>query len=100
MGIRIDNPDELKDFGGKVYSKQMTMTNDLSQRFETDPKKLRDVLIQVTVQTMLFGKQGTEVYSVAAGVAIGFVCMEISTLFFKNATAGQNGTVTILGVEV
>lgn len=91
--------DKIVNFGGNVYSKTMTMTNNNATRFETVSKKLRDIIITVTTQAMLFGKLGVEVYPVAASGTIGFTQVDISTLYFKNSTAGQNGTVKILGVE-
>jgi hypothetical protein len=89
----------LNQFGGNVYSKQMTMTDDNATRFETSTKKLRDVCIIVTTNNMLLGETGTEVYPVDADDTIGFTEVDVSTLYFKNASAGSNGTITILGVE-
>jgi hypothetical protein len=86
-------------FGGNVYSKTMTMSDNDATRFETTAKKLRDVIIIATDNNMLFGETGVEVYPVAAGSTIGFTKVDISMLYFKNASAGSNGTVTILGVE-
>lgn len=91
--------DEALDFNGQVYSKSMTMTSDSVTRFETASKKLRDIIIIVTTQAMLLGELGVEVCPVAANGTIGFTKVDISTLYFKNAGAGQNGTITILGVE-
>jgi hypothetical protein len=91
---------QVKDsFGGNAYSKTMTMTDDNATRFETTTKKLRDVIIIVTTNNMLLGETGTEVYPVDADDTIGFTKVDISTLYFKNASAGSNGTITILGVE-
>ena len=86
-------------FGGNVYSKTMTMADDNATRFETSAKKLRDVIIIVTTNNMLLGETGTEVYPVGADEIVGFTKVDISTLYFKNASAGSNGTITILGVE-
>ena len=86
-------------FGGNVYSKTMTMTDDNPTRFETTSKKLRDVVIIVKTNPMLLGETGVEVYPVGASEAVGFTKVDISTLYFKNAGAGNNGTITILGVE-
>lgn len=86
-------------FGGDVYSKTMTMTDDNATRFETSSKKLRDIIIIVTTYGMLLGELGVEVYPVAVDETIGFTKVDINTLYFKNATAGQNGVITILGVE-
>jgi hypothetical protein len=89
----------LAQFGGSVYSKTMTMTDDNATRFETSAKKLRDVVIIVTDNNMLLGETGVEVYPVDADDIVGFTKVDISTLYFKNASAGSNGTITILGVE-
>jgi hypothetical protein len=86
-------------FGGNIYSKTMTMTDDNATRFETTAKKLRDVVIIVTTNNMLLGETGVEVYPVDADDTIGFTKADVSTLYFKNAAAGSNGTITILGVE-
>ena len=81
-----------------AYSKTLTMTNDDATRFETSAKGLTDVVILVETNTMLLGEVGVEVYSVGVNEAIGFGQIEISTLYFKNAIAGSNGKITILGV--
>jgi len=86
-------------FGGNVYSKTMTMSDDAATRFETEAKLLRDVVILVETYSMLLGKTGVEVYTVGVGETVGFTKVEISTLYFKNATAGQNGKISILAVE-
>lgn len=85
--------------GGNVYSKTMTMANNNATRFESSAKTLRDVVILVETNDMLLGKTGVEVLTVAAGKTVGWAKVDISTLYFKNATADNNGKVTILGVE-
>lgn len=84
---------------GDIYSKTMTMVNDNPTRFEVATKNLRDVVIIVTTNPMLLGETGVEVYPVGANETIGFTVVDISSLYFKNAGAGNNGTITILGVE-
>lgn len=86
-------------FGGNVYSKTMTMTDDNPTRFETTAKKLRDIVIIVKTHPMLLGETGVEVYPVGADETVGFTKVDISTLYFKNAGAGNNGVISILGVE-
>ena len=85
--------------GGDVYSKTMTMSDDNATRFETSEKSLRDVVISVETNPMLLGKTGVEVFTVAAGGSVGWAKVDISTLYFKNAGAGNNGKITVLGVE-
>lgn len=84
--------------GGDVYSKTMTMSDDNATRFEASAKTLRDIVIIVETHPMLLGSTGGEVYPVGAGDTIGFARIDISTLYFKNAGAGNNGKITILGV--
>ena len=84
--------------GGDTYSKTMTMTDDNATRFEASVKTLRDVLIFVETNPMLLGSTGVEVFTVAAGASVGWQRVDISTLYFKNAGAGNNGKITILGV--
>jgi len=84
--------------GGDTYSKTMTMSDDNATRFESSKKTLRDVIIIVETNPMLLGLSGTEVFPVAAGGTIGWAKVDISTLYFKNAGAGNNGKITILGV--
>ena len=100
--LRVDASKNLKvatQFGGNIYSKTMTMTDDNATRFEVAAKKLRDVVIIVKTHPMLLGETGVEVYPVGANETIGFTKVDISTLYFKNAGAGNNGVITILGVE-
>ena len=84
--------------GGDVYSKTMTMSDDAATRFETVEKSLRDVVILVETNPMLLGKTGVEVFPMAINDSIGWGKVDISTLYFKNAGAGNNGKITILGV--
>ncbi len=85
-------------FGGAVYTKVDTAAVDTARRFETTSKKLRDVIIQVATYAQLFGDSAEQAYSVGVGDTLGFTKVDISTLYFKNSAAGQNGVVRILAV--
>lgn len=87
-----------ENFGGDIYSKTETMTDDNATRFETYHKWLRDIILLVEDNAMLLGSEGNEVYPVAKGESIGFVQADICSLYFKNADAGKNGKISILGV--
>lgn len=94
--------DELlvnEQFGGNVYSKTMTMTDDNPTRFEAASKLLRDIVIIVKTHPMLLGETGVVVYPVGVNEAVGFTKVDISTLWFQNANAGDNGVISILGTE-
>lgn len=86
-------------YGGAVYVNKDTAIDNTVRRFETTSKKLRDVIIIVKTQPQLFGHDSSQTYPVGVDEAIGITQIDISTLYFKNATAGQNGTVHILAVE-
>ena len=85
--------------GGDTYSKTMTMTGDTATRFETAAKTLRDARIRVETNPMLMGKTTVVVFPVAINTTIELGRLDIATLYFKNAGAGDNGKITILGVE-
>lgn len=86
-------------FGGNTYSKTMTMANNNPTRFETTAKLLRDVVIIVKTYDMLLGETGVVVYPVGVNETVGFTKVDISTLYFQNANADDNGVIKILGVE-
>lgn len=86
-------------FSGEVYSKTMTMVDNSATRFERTTKRLHDVVIIVETYAMLLGGDKDVVYPVGADDTVGFTKVDISTLWFKNATAGENGKITILGVK-
>lgn len=85
-------------FSGGTYHKSDTAVADTARRFETTSKKLRDIVIQVATYAQLFGDVTAQAYRVEAGETVGFTKVDVSTLYFKNATAGQNGIVRILAV--
>ena len=86
-------------FSGDIYSNTMTMTANSPTRFETENLMLIDVVIIVGTNSMLLGKVGKVVYPVGVGDTVGFTKVNLSTLYFKNATADSNGVITILGVK-
>ena len=87
------------DFGGAIYENQNTASADTARRFETSAKKLRDVLIRVDTYAQYFGDASNQRMEVGAGDYMWITKIDISTLYFKNKTAGQNGVVTVLAVE-
>ena len=92
-------PKRVEYFGGSVYVNSDTASNNDARRFETTSKKLRDIIIKNLDQDTLFGDSSGQTYRVAADGSFGITRIDISTLYFKNATAGQNSTVHILALE-
>jgi len=90
---------QTRVFSGETYSKQMTMTTDAATRFEVATRRLRDCVIKVTSNAMLLGRESDVVYPKGVNGTVGFTQIDISTLYFKNATAGNNGVISILATE-
>lgn len=86
-------------YSGKVYVKSDAATGDSARRFETSPRFLRDAVVKVSTYDQLFGDASGQTFLVSVGSNWSCNLIDISTLYFKNATAGQNGRVDILGVE-
>ena len=87
------------NFAGAVYRDKDVAAADTARRFETTSKKLRNVTILVSGYAQYFGTSATQDYPANPGDTLAYDYIDISTLYFKNVTAGQNGTVNILGVE-
>lgn len=86
-------------FYGNVYADTDTATGDSGRRFETSEKKLTRCIIQVTDEGQNFGTESVYPLYIAADGKFELVNVDISKLYFANATPGANGTVSILGVE-
>lgn len=87
------------DYSGATYVNSDTATSDAARRFETASKKLKDIVLYVETSDQLFGNASAQTFPVIADRSLGFTQVDISTLYFKNKTLGQNGTVHIIGVE-
>jgi len=85
---------------GAIYVKSDTASADTARRFETTEKKVRKAYITVTTKAQLLGTTASQVFTVAAGGTIFLDDVDLSTLYFKNAAAGENGTVAVLAVEI
>jgi hypothetical protein len=84
----------------KVYSNTKTMAADTADRFETTPVKLKSAYIRVTTQNMVFGDVAAQNFAQLTTDAPMFLQdLDVSKLYFKNAVAGQNGVVNIVGTR-
>lgn len=83
-----------------VYTKADTASADAARRMETAETILKHAFIQVTGQAQSFGDSSSQLVSVAAGATIQLENVDLSQLYFKNTSAGQNGTVSIFGTKV
>ncbi len=86
-------------YSGIVYVGSDTAANDSTRRFAAETRKLRDIIVRVEDNDQLFGDAASQTFLLAAGEWMGFTMVDVSTLYFRNRTAGQNGTVHIIGTE-
>ena len=86
-------------YEGIPYSNSDTATDDNPRRFETTTLILRDAVIKVTGSNQLLGDASGQHFELAAGGSIGISFLDLSKFYFKNAAAGQNGTIMIFGTR-
>lgn len=89
------------EFYGAIYSKSDTATNDTGRRLETSKKLLTRVIIDVRNHGQNFSQAGlytSQYVYYPSGSKFELVNVDMSTLYFANATAGANGTVAALGI--
>lgn len=85
-------------FRGQVYANTNTATSDAVRRFLTTSLKLTRCIIQVKGNAQYFGHASVYPVYYSPGEHFELMGVDISTLYFANMTAGQNGIVSIVGV--
>ena len=88
-----------EDFGGKVFSVQVTTTVDTAFAAMATEKKLRDVVIVCSGYACTVGSATVQLLPLAVGDTLGFSWINLSTLYFKNKTVAEDTILTIVGVE-
>ena len=89
-----------EDFGGTAKQLTATAAADAAFRVTTASTKMRDVLIYVDTNDALVGDVDGQVQPLGIGESIGLSRVDVSTLYFKNAAAGQNTKIILTGVLV
>ncbi|MDD5615251.1 MAG: hypothetical protein PHH85_03535 [Candidatus Methanoperedens sp.] len=87
------------DYSGSFYHKVDTAAADAARRMETASLKLRDCIIECETNDQLLGDAAAQGSVMAAGTSRGYSSIDLSTLYFKNKTAGLNGTIRVTGVR-
>ena len=87
-------------FGGIVYEEEHTLVSDAPARFIATELKLRSGVILVSTHDVLLGDLSTQSFPVAAGETISVSDIDLSQLGFKNAIAGNNAKLNVIGVKV
>lgn len=88
----------VDSFSGDVYENEHTMTTDAIYRFETSEKKLRSGVALISTKDALIGDITNQRYPKSAGSTLSLEYTDLSQLYFKNAAAGQNTKINIIGV--
>lgn len=89
-----------EDFTGTAYEDQVTAASDDAFRLVTSETKIRDVIVHVSGNDALVGDADNQRMPLNVGENLGISWIDLSTLYFKNATDGNNTTITVLGVTV
>lgn len=89
-----------QDFNGDAYSLQYTASDDSAHPLLSESKKLADVVIRCSGNAALIGDNNNQYFQLNVGDILGITKIDISTLYVKNASAGQNTTITLFGVEI
>ena len=87
------------EFSGEIYENEHRMVDDAGYRFETVATKLRGAVILVSTHDVLIGDLSAQRYPKEAGTSLSVGDIDLSDLGFKNATAGQNTKINIIGVR-
>lgn len=85
-------------FSGEVYENEHIMTTDAIYRFESSEKKFRSGVALISTKDALIGDVTNQRYPKSAGSTLALEYTDLSKLYFKNAAAGQNTKINIIGV--
>lgn len=103
IGEKIDGKNVTTNtllFGGETYENEHTMSDNLKYRFETTTLKLRGATILVSTHDALFGDSSSQRYPKSSGTTFAVGDVDLSTLYIKNATPGQNTKINVIGVKL
>jgi len=89
----------VEKFSGSIYRNSKTSASDAAWQFETGGLMLKDVLITVATYNMLLGDVDTQDFPMPTSAYWGPKDLDLSTLYFKNAGAGENGVVYIIATR-
>jgi len=86
-----------KDYSGSTWAISLT-TGDTAKPLSTDKLILTDVNIHVYTNAVYYGSGSQQKSKASANDVITFRWIDVSTIFFKNFTAGNNATIEATGV--
>jgi hypothetical protein len=89
-----------QDFTGTFYTAQYTAADDNAHAFTETSTKLADVIIRCSGNAALIGNLTNQYWQMAVGDEIGLTKIDLSTLYIKNAQAGSNTVITVIGVTI
>lgn len=88
------------EFSGEMYENEHTAASDAAFRFETTETKIRGAVVLVSDNDVLIGDSSNQRYPRDADTALSMHDVDLSTIYFKNATAGNNTKINIIGVKI
>jgi len=87
-------------FTGGVYENEHTMVDDNAYHFEATELKLLSGVIIISTKDALIGDVTNQRYPKSAGTSMPLEYVDLSKLYFKNAAAGNNTKINIIGVKI
>ncbi len=90
-------PKRVEAFEGRAYIGVNVAVDNSVRQFTTQSIKLLSVTVQALDNDQLIGDDDIQDFVLPTGSMIFLSHIDPSTLYVANATAGQNGTVVILG---
>jgi len=94
-----DAADVVDNFTGAVYHNEHIMVNDSAYRFESTTTKLRDMVLIVSEQDLVMGDSSNQSFPLAVEDTIGFTKVDLSTMYFRNASTGTNTKINLVGTR-
>ena len=76
------------------------MADDNAYRFETSELKLRHAVFLVSTNPGVFGDSSNQRFPVAATATHEMFNVDISQVYIKNAGAGNNTTINVIGTRL
>ena len=86
-------------FTSHTLSSGTKTSGDAASAVSATADKYRNVLLQCTTYDVYIGDSSSQPILIEVGDSIGFDFCDLSELYVKNATGGQNGVLNFIGVS-
>ncbi|MFU8796497.1 MAG: hypothetical protein ACNA7X_04305 [Dehalococcoidia bacterium] len=95
----LGRPKVAEAFGGDAFCHVNPASGSGSRQFYPTPLKLRDAVFYVHTHNQLLGDSATQQFRVDVGEYVELRNVDISTIYCRNVSTFNNGTVVVLGTR-